>query len=133
MRSYECNIDTRWGDLDMLGHVNNVAYMTFFETARVELISATGGLNRGDGIGSVVVQANISYRASATHPSVLKVVNTIPRIGNTSMTFHQVLQDRDGDQVYAEADITCVWIDMKTNKPVPVPDFIREWLQQASS
>lgn len=130
MNRHLCNIDVRWGDLDMLGHVNNVAYMTYFETARVELIRTTGGLSRGDGIGAVVVQANISYRASATYPAALQVVSTISRFGTTSMDYHHVLRDRDGEQVYAEAVVTVVWVDMQANKPVPVPDFIKSWAQR---
>lgn len=127
MKQHVCNIDTRWADLDMLGHVNNVVYMTYFETARVEALLSSGGFDREGGTGVVVVQANISYRDSATHPSKLKVVTTVKSLGNTSLVLNHVLADRDGDRVYCEADVTCVCINLKEGKPVPVPGFIREW------
>lgn len=124
---HESYLDVRWSDLDLLGHVNNVAYLTYFENARVEWISDIGGLSHEDGLALVVVQANISYRASATHPASLKVVTTMKRIGNTSMTLHQSLQTKDGSTVYCEADVTAVWLDMADNKPVPVPEFVKQW------
>ena len=133
MNSHESLIDTRWGDLDLLGHVNNVAYMVYFENARVQLVHDINAVEHFGGLALVVVQANISYKVSATHPSKLKVVTTIPRIGNTSMTFHHVLQDRDGETIYSEADITAVWVSMEDNQPKPVPEFMRQWAQPESA
>lgn len=130
MNRHETDIVLRWGDLDLLGHVNNVAYMTFFETARVELVREMGYADGSHGLGSVVVQANVSYKQSATYPGTLKVVTSISRLGNTSMEYHHVLQDSDGDTIYSEAFITCVWIDIQTNKPVAVPASVREWAQR---
>ncbi len=131
MNRHECPIDVRWGDLDMLGHVNNVAYMTYFEHARTEMMRTIRQMTREEGVGLVVVQANISYKASAKCPGALKVVTTVKRMGNTSMTLHQCLRDREGDTVYSEADVTLVWVDMAQNQPVPVPEFFRSWAEQS--
>lgn len=130
MNRHECPIDVRWGDLDMQGHVNNVAYMTYFEHARAELILSIGRFGPDAGVGVVVVQANVSYRAPALYPAALKVVTSVPKFGTTSMVFHQVLQGREDDTVYAEADITAVWINAADGKPIPVPQFIKAWSQQ---
>lgn len=129
MNRHVSDIYTRWGDLDMLGHINNVAYATYFETARVALLREAGGREIDAALNCVVVQANFSYRASATHPSELKVESTITRLGNSSMVFRQLLQDRHGDTVYAEAEVTLVWIHIESGKPVPVPDYIHRWTE----
>lgn len=124
---HESYLDVRWSDLDILGHVNNVTYLTYFENARAEWIHDLGGLTAEDGLSLVVVQTNISYKNSATHPASLKVVTSIQRIGNSSMTLHQSLQDRDGGTIYSEAEVTLVWVNMAENKPCAVPDFIKQW------
>lgn len=129
MNSHVSYIYTRWGDLDMLGHINNVAYATYFETSRVALLREAGGSDIDPALSCVVVQANFSYRASATHPSELKVDTTIVRLGNTSMVFRQVLQDRHSDTVYSEAEVTLVWIDIESGKPMPIPDYIHRWIE----
>ncbi len=132
MRYYECPIDVRWGDLDMLGHVNNVAYMSYFEHGRTEMIRSIRDLGWAENIGLVVVQANLSYKASATCPGALKVVTSVQRLGNTSITLHQSLQDREGGEtVYCDAEVTLVWVDLAQNKPIPVPAFFREWAEQS--
>ena len=130
MNYHETPIDVRWGDLDMLGHVNNVAYLTYYEQARVDTIYHIGSLSGEAGVGCVVVQANVSYKVSVEYPATLKVVTSIQKIGNTSMIFHHTLRDRDGDTVYSEADVTVVWVDRKQGGgPVSVPDFVRAWAQ----
>lgn len=116
--------------MDTLGHVNNVAYMTYFEHARVELFRELGLFRSDAGTGAVVVQSNISYRIPAVYPAALKVVTSLGNFGNTSMVFHQVLQERDGDKIYSEADITAVWISIADGKPMPVPQFIKDWGEQ---
>lgn len=129
MKHHVYDIDTRWSDLDMMGHVNNVVYMTYFESARVEALCSSGGLDQQSGVGVVVVQANISYRDSATHPSRLKVVTTLKSLGNTSLVLHHSLQDREGDHLYCEADVTCVCVSLQDGKPVSVPASLREWAE----
>ena len=40
---HDSRMDVRWGDMDMLGHVNNTVYFRYMETARVEWLRSTRG------------------------------------------------------------------------------------------
>lgn len=131
-RSHEYPIDVRWGEMDALGHVNSVAYLVYFESARVEMMRPTRDRMRKQGLAPVMAQSNICYLRSAVYPARLKVVTTVSRIGNTSMSYRQQLRDRESDIVYCEGEIVTVWIDRKDNKPRPIPDFVKEWLAQTS-
>ena len=130
MRQHEFELDVRWGDMDALGHVNNVVYLTYFESARVDLIRGLG-LSRKDGVAAVVAQANISYKLSAKYPAKLKVVTTISRFGNTSMTYHHSLQERDGSKIYCEAEVVVVWVGLESNQPASVPESVKRWAAES--
>lgn len=76
-------IQTRFADLDVLGHINNVAWAAVFETARVRffgtLLGSTPGKNRG-----LVANVEINYLAEGNFPGDLKMVHGIGQLGTRS-------------------------------------------------
>ncbi len=128
MRTKEWPLDVRWSDLDLLGHVNNIVYAEYFMDARVEYTSEFRELYQKLNVGTVVVQANYSYKVPALYPSKLKVITTTEKLGNTSMTMLHQLVGRDHDTLYCEAYVTMVWVDRETNKPVPIDEEVKDWL-----
>lgn len=122
-------MDVRWSDLDLLGHVNNVVYLTYFENARAEWYGQYNAEMRAAAATPVIVQCNISYRASAIHPCQLQVVTSLSTLGRTSMVIHQSVQERDSGKVFCDAQVTSVWLSRENNAKVSVPDFIRAWVE----
>jgi len=132
MNQHECIIEVRWADLDSLGHVNNAVYFTYFESARISLIQQHGGLSQKDNVAVVVVQCNITYINPTPFPSSLKVITTIPKFGNTSMTCHHSLKNINEDIIYSEGDITLVWLNTIDKQPIQVPKALKQWAIQTS-
>ena len=78
----------RFGDLDVLGHVNNVAYMVFFETGRVAFLEQLGAPPRDREHGPVFVLAHIGadYIEELYYPGTVEIGTSVRHIGNSS--FH---------------------------------------------
>lgn len=76
-------IQTRFADLDVLGHINNVAWAALFETARVrffgQIIGSTPGRNRG-----LVANVEINYLAEGNFPGDMQMVHGIGTLGTRS-------------------------------------------------
>ena len=122
-------IPVRWGDMDYYGHVNNTVYFRFCEQARVEWIEALGFAvdpNRGEG--PVVINASCTFLLPVNYPAtvVVKVYAGMP--GRSSvMTWYKIFVEGD-ERLYAEGASKVVWMDMATNKSVPIPDGLRGML-----
>jgi acyl-CoA thioester hydrolase len=75
----------RFADLDMLGHVNNKAYATYFETARVGFMTHCG-LSDGVRVGVAMVRLEIDYRKEIRFPATLRLGVRLLKLGNSSLT-----------------------------------------------
>lgn len=79
-------IETRFGDLDPLGHVNNVAMAGLFETARVRFHRQVGLHPRDQAVRWLIAAVAINYLAEAHFPAPVEIGTGIVAIGNTSWT-----------------------------------------------
>ena len=80
---YGSSVQTRFQDLDPLGHINNVAMGALFETARVRFNHALG-LMRFRGHRWLVAQVRIDYLAEAHHPADIEIRSGIGDVGTRS-------------------------------------------------
>jgi len=76
-------VQTRFQDVDMLGHINNVAFAALFETARVRFNHALG-LTEWRGHRWLIAHVGIDYLAEAYHPADVEIATGVERIGNRS-------------------------------------------------
>jgi acyl-CoA thioester hydrolase len=86
--------NVRFADLDMLGHVNNKAYATYFETARVAFMTECG-LTDGIRVGVAMVRLEIDYRKEIRFPATLKLGVALCKLGNSSLTLACAIFDGD--------------------------------------
>ena len=121
-------IDVRWGEMDALGHVNNVVYLQYFEAARIRWFDGFGFVSGNPESGPVVLQSNCTYLKPVVYPCQLQVLTQLQKVGNSSFTLSQTLLGSDDDTLYAEALFTCVWVDRQTGRPARAPDFLRRLL-----
>ena len=98
-------IQTRFADLDVLGHINNVAWGTLFETARVRFLAtiASSGPGRQRGL---VANVEINYLAEGHFPGDVTMAHGIGTIGRRSWQLLG-LALQDGKPV-ATCDVTIV-------------------------
>ena len=110
----------RFADLDMLGHVNNKAYFTYAETARVAFLSASGLWRPGHFRQNVVGRAELDYLRELHFPANLRIGVRITKVGNTSFTIGMGMFN--GDVCIATAVTLMVRINTQTRTPVPLDD-----------
>lgn len=82
---HRCAVQTRFQDLDVLGHLNNVAFAALFETARTKFNrEAELWGERFSGRRAVVAAQEIHYLAEGTYPQDVEVATGIGHVGNRS-------------------------------------------------
>lgn len=121
---------TRWMDNDVYGHVNNVQYYSFFDTAVNHYLINTGWLDihNGDTVG-LVVETRCTYHASITFPDMLEIGLRVDKIGNSSVRYVLGIF-REGESIAAaEGYFIHVYVERANNRPVSVPPALRAVLE----
>ena len=123
-------IPTRWMDNDAYGHVNNVTYYSYFDTAVNEHLINAGGLDirKGPVIG-FVVESSCRFHKSLTFPETIDAGLRVVRLGTSSVTYEIGLFRRGDDAPAATGRFVHVWVDRTTERPSGVPAAIRAALQ----
>src|SRR3954463_15128222 len=80
-------LPVQWGDQDSFGHVNNVVYFRWMESARIEYFRQTGlsELMARHGAGMILATIKCDFRRQLTHPETILVSASIASIGRSSM------------------------------------------------
>lgn len=119
-------ITTRWQDNDVYGHVNNVIYYSWFDTAVNAWLIAVGLLDieQGDPIG-LVVETGCRYAASVQFPQAVEAGIRVDRIGSSSVTYRVGLFVEGSADAAAEGHFTHVYVDRDTRRPTPLPEAWR--------
>jgi acyl-CoA thioester hydrolase len=114
----------RWGDMDMLGHVNNTVYFRYLEQARIEWlyeVATQGGYAVG-GTGPVIVNASCTFEVPLVYPGDIEVRMYLGSPGRSSVgSFYEILKD---GRRHAEGAAKIVWIDLADGRPTPLPEAI---------
>jgi len=121
-------IPIRWGDMDAMGHVNNTVYFRYMEQARIgwfEKLVPEGAAWKSHGM--VIVSASCTFKRPINYPGTVEVRVLVGAPGGSSVpTFYELSLD---EELYAEGAATVVFIDMQKQKPMRIPQAIRERLQ----
>nr|WP_255450514.1 thioesterase family protein [Skermania sp. ID1734] len=127
-------VATRWADNDHYGHVNNVAYYSYFDTAvNAWLIDATGvDIRQLPAIG-IVAETSCSYTKELSFPDMLRVGIAIDRLGSRSIVYRLAIF-REGTELELAATgrFVHVYVDRQTRRPVPIPADIRTAAERIS-
>jgi acyl-CoA thioester hydrolase len=117
----------RFSDIDMLGHVNNVAYAALIETGRTAFAREGMGVKLPPGALTVMVRIEIDYRAELHYPATVHIGSRLMRIGRTSLVLGNSVFK--GDLCAATSVTTLVIIDKATRRPVPIEAEARAILE----
>jgi acyl-CoA thioester hydrolase len=123
-------IGTRWMDNDVYGHVNNVVYYSFFDTAVNGYLIETGALDieRSDVIG-LVVQTRCNYFTPLTFPQSVDAGLRVAQLGRSSVRYEVGLFARGEPQSAAAGHFVHVYVDRATRRPAPLPPALLAALQ----
>lgn len=126
-------LTTRWADNDAYGHVNNVAWYAFIDTAVNQLLIEAGLLDvsRSEVIG-VVVESGCRYHASAEYPDVIHAGVRVGRVGSSSIRYEVGMFRNTEDQACAEGFFVHVMVTRKAMQPVGIPDGLRTFVEGLS-
>ena len=116
----------RYGDTDRQGHVNNAVFATFLETGRVALLEAAGRLLHEPGLSFVTARVNIDFHAEIFWPGTVEIGTAVKTIGNSSITFAQVLFQ--AEKCVATAESVVVRVDTSTHRSTPLNETMRSQL-----
>lgn len=123
-------IETRWNDNDSYGHVNNIVYYSYFDTAVNRHLIQQGvlDLTNSESIGLVIV-SKCTYFSSITFPDTVAVGLKVVHLGNSSVRYQIGLFCNDADTASAVGEFVHVYVNRQTNKPVSIPANTRNVLQ----
>ena len=123
-------IPTRWMDDDIYGHVNNVVYYSYFDTAvNGNLICSTGkDIRKLEAIG-IVVENGCTFHKELSFPQIIEAGLLVEKIGNSSITYRVGLFHEEDSEPAASGHFVHVYVDHETRRPIPVPESIREALR----
>ena len=132
-------ISVQWGEMDAFNHVNNVVYIRWCETARIELfrnIWGDKGINmkeilEGSGVGPILANFNINYKIPISYPDNVIIKTRVAHIGNSSFNVeHQVFTEKMGNSVVAEASSVVVMLNYKTGEKFILDSSMKFKLEQ---
>ncbi len=122
-------VATRWADNDVYGHVNNVEYFAWFDTAINAYLIGAGGLDihAGDAI-ALCVESHCAFRTPVAFPEAVEVGLRVARLGRTSVRYELAIFRAEADEPAAEGWFVHVFVDREDRRPVPIPDGPRSAL-----
>ena len=123
-------ITTRWEDNDVYGHVNNVVYYSWFDSAVNAHLIERGALDihRGDVIG-LVVETQCNYFAPVEFPQRVEAGVRVANIARSSMRYEVVVVIKGEDRTAAKGHFVHVYVDRASRRPAALPDNLRTVLE----
>ena len=119
-------ITTRWMDNDVYGHVNNVVYYSWFDTAVNAWLLEQQVLDLHDGSAiGLVVETGCSYYSSIAFPDRVHAGLRVAHVGTSSVRYELGLFANDRQQAAAQGHFVHVYVDRSTRRPVPLPPALR--------
>ncbi len=123
-------IQTRWADNDIYGHVNNVTYYSYFDTAaNALLIQKTGFDIHNSPIVGLVVNSSCNFLQELTYPEIIEVGVSIIKIGNSSLTYDLAIFKQGQQEASAQGQFVHVFVERETKKSTSIPQEMRDALQ----
>lgn len=120
------DITTRWNDNDAYGHINNVVYYEFFDTALNLYLVAHGALDIAHGkVIGLMVETHCNYFSAIAYPDRVRAGLRVKRLGTSSVTYEIGIFRNDETTASAQGHAVHVYVDRASNKPVPLPEVLK--------
>lgn len=123
-------LDTRWHDNDIYGHINNVTYYSYFDSAINTYLIQQGGLDihAGEVVG-FVVSSSCDYFAPIAFPDAIEVGLRVARVGNSSVQYELAIFRQGELQACAVGKVVHVFVEREHNRATPIPRGLRQALE----
>jgi acyl-CoA thioester hydrolase len=125
------SIPTRWADNDVYGHINNVVYYGWFDTAVNALLIERRALDihQGETIG-LVVETQCNYFAPLAFPQTVEAGIRVGQAGTSSVRYEIALFAEGAEAAAAQGHFIHVYVDRVTQRPVQLTAALRAVVDQ---
>ena len=120
----------QWGEQDGFGHVNNMHFIRWFESARIAYLIRCDVEIAAEGVGPILAAVSCNYRKQVKFPDTLVVGAKVTRIGRSSLTLEHALWSTTQSAIVADGDSTVVMFDYENQKSSPVDDILRKKIEE---
>jgi acyl-CoA thioester hydrolase len=122
---------TRWMDNDEYGHVNNVAYYSYFDSAvNGYLIEAAATDTRSLPAIGIVAETSCRFLKEVSFPDLLHIGLRLEKLGSSSVIYQLAVFRGDDLEPSAVGRFVHVYVDGQTRRPVPIPSVVRSALEK---
>jgi acyl-CoA thioester hydrolase len=122
-------ISTRWMDNDVYGHVNNVVYYSFFDTAVNQHLIASGCLDVvNSNVVGLVAETSCQYFKPVSFPDAVHVGLRVAKLGTSSVRYELGIFLNGNESAAAQGYFVHVYVDRQNGRPVPIPANFRSAL-----
>ncbi len=129
--AHHSQITTRWMDNDIYGHVNNVTYYSYFDTAVNRYLIEAGVLDIHAGaVIGLVIETHCNYFAPLAFPQNVEASIRVAHSGKSSVRYEIGLFDEGQTQSAASGHFVHVYVDRETRRPTALPDDFVKALQR---
>ncbi|MDE6791758.1 MAG: acyl-CoA thioesterase [Muribaculaceae bacterium] len=124
-------VQLRFNDVDVLGHVNNTVYFTFYDTGKAHYFTTVKGEQVDwKNVDTVIANVNCAYIAPIFFGEEIEVLTTCLSVSEKSFRLLQMIREKRSGAVKSVCETVMVTFDAKTQTAKPVPDEWRELLEK---
>ncbi|HCC36433.1 MAG TPA: thioesterase [Treponema sp.] len=128
---FSISVSPRFGEVDVLGHINNAVPVSWFELARTpffRMFDPELKLDKLNTFPLILVHTDYDYTAQMYLRSEVEIRSWIAKIGNTSFTiYHEAWQE---GRLCVKGNAVIVHYNFNIEEPTPIPDDKRKLLEE---
>ena len=124
-------IPVAWGEMDSLGHVNNIVYFRYFESARMAYFGEVDfwGHMEETGVGPILASTQCRFRLPLDYPDTVSVGARVGEVGEDRFPMEYLIVSHRHGKVAAEGSGMIVTYDYRGKRKAPLPDVIRKRIE----
>lgn len=129
------DIPVAWGEMDAYGHVNNIVYFRYFETARMayfERLESPDFVDRNP-LGPILASTSCRFRAPLTFPDRLSVGARVARVDEDRFVMFYAVYSHRFQEIAAEGEGTVVCFNYRENRKAALPVELRDRISEIES
>jgi len=126
------NVPVAWGEMDAMGHVNNIIYFRYFETIRIEYFNRLKLMeySQETGIGPILASTECRFKMPLQFPDTIIVGAKILSMEEDRVVMGYEVFSTRHQRIAAEGEGVVVTYDYRNNKKVPIPDVLRKRIME---
>lgn len=121
-----------WGEMDAFGHVNNIVYFRYFESARIAYFERVGFLEEKErsGVGPILASTRCDFRRALRYPDRILVGARVTELGEDRFTMAYRIWSEAQRRVAAEGEGLIVSYNYREGRRAPLPSAVRRAIEE---